>query len=250
MPLIKIFEVSGTPTLLAGGSATTITSSTTFVAGDAGVYRVMCLPSGGSGAVYDPGPPGGGGSGSPTYVEITLTAAENVSVTIGAGVGNSTGDGAPGNATSFGSYVSGDIVGGAGGNGSGGNGWAGGGVNGGDGGALGANGSGAGAGSGSDEGDIQGVTRSPASGLLSFLNEKFSGVTFSSGTPGDGISAAGGGAAGLLIDGAGPTGGASVGGIAGAGDGYGAGGGAVESASLTSRPSLAGVVVVEGPYSA
>jgi hypothetical protein len=86
-------------------TTTVITSSTTFVASGAGVYRIMCLGSGGTGS----GTSGqrGAGSAIPVYAEVTLTAAQNVTVTIAAGRAgiNEQKVGTPGNATSFGTLV-------------------------------------------------------------------------------------------------------------------------------------------------
>jgi hypothetical protein len=131
-------------------TTTVITSSTTFVASGAGVYRIMCLGSGGTGS----GTSGqrGAGSAIPVYAEVTLTAAQNVTVTIAAGRAgiNEQKVGTPGNATSFGTLVVGP-GGSPGFENDGGPGWAGGGDAGAAGGTLGNAGGGpGGAGAGSE----------------------------------------------------------------------------------------------------
>jgi hypothetical protein len=151
-------------------TTTVITSSTTFVASGAGVYRIMCLGSGGTGS----GTSGqrGAGSAIPVYAEVTLTAAQNVTVTIAAGQAgiNEQKVGTPGNATSFGTLVVGP-GGSPGFENDGGPGWAGGGDAGAAGGTLGNAGGGpGGAGAGSE--------------LLAFLQAQFADVTLASGTAG------------------------------------------------------------------
>ncbi|MBI1189033.1 MAG: hypothetical protein GC206_17135 [Alphaproteobacteria bacterium] len=204
----------GTP---ATQAATVYTSNDTFVAPAAGVYRVACISSGATGSVAANA--GGGGSGPIQYAEITLTASENVAITIGAAAsGATTSTGNAGNRTRFGGYVSSGIalpaVGTVGGSGfSGGNGTAAQNVL-----SAGSDGFGTGAGVG------QGAE------LLTFLGAKFPDVTFTSGTQGMGGSEAYGGA-GVNVNGSGNYG--------RAGGGYSAG---------TTEASIAGALIVAGPY--
>lgn len=195
-------------------SATIYTSDDTFVAGDAGTYRVCCIGSGGTGFVGS-SPRPGGGSGWVIYSEVTLTASENVTVTIGAAV---SADATNGNPTKFGSYVQGP--GGEPGTSSrGGDGFSGGGYddNADDGGEGGADGE------GSSPGLGQGTS------IIDFLNTKFTDVTFAAGSE---SSPPGGnnGAGGMNVNGSGN---------------YGAG---TTGSSSNAPTSTAGVLIVAGPY--
>jgi len=200
--------------LLPGGGATVITSNDTFVAGAAGVYRVLCVGSGGCAHVAASGDRPGGGSGFLVYGEVTLTAAQNVTVTIGASQG---GDLLSGNPTSFGSYFQAPGGGPAVSTSRGGDGFSGGGVgNGGtNGGTNGSNGAGTGT-----PGKGQGGS------ILAFVAGRFADATIGAGT--NGSTDAGGG---VTINSSGN---------------YGRG---EQGASIHSG-STAGACVVEGPYSA
>ena len=170
-------------------TTTVITSSTTFVASGAGVYRVFLVGGGGTGEKLGSTPRGSGGSGFLAYGEFTLTASENVSVTIGAGITNTGVPGANGNPTIFGSYLTAN-GGGAGGPNCGGAGFSGGNglVN--DGGADGANAT-AGGPTGAQSGRGQGPE------LLDFIASRFGDVTIEPATAG----ANNGGGRGVLVNG-------------------------------------------------
>jgi hypothetical protein len=236
-PLRGIRRLSDT---IGGGSVTptytttVITSSTTFVAGPAGVYRIMCLGSGGTGS----GTNGqrGAGSAIPVYAEVTLTAAQNVTVTIAAGRAgiNQQYGGTPGNATSFGTLVVGP-GGTPGGDPNPGPGWAGGGDAGAAGGTLGNAGGGpGGAGAGSE--------------LLAFLQAQFADVTLASGTAGAAASSGsgGGGGAGLLVNASGPSGSSAAANKGGRGSGYGGASGGRGDGS-NAETSNVGVMLIGVP---
>jgi hypothetical protein len=215
-------------------TTTVITSSTTFVASGAGVYRIMCLGSGGTGS----GTSGqrGAGSAIPVYAEVTLTAAQNVTVTIAAGRAgiNEQKVGTPGNATSFGTLVVGP-GGSPGFENDGGPGWAGGGDAGAAGGTLGNAGGGpGGAGAGSE--------------LLAFLQAQFADVTLASGTAGAARSSGygGGGGAGLLVNASGPSGSSAAANKGGRGSGYGGASGGRGDGS-NPETSNAGVMLIGVP---
>lgn len=224
----------------AGGSpavaTSVIASNTTFVAGEAGVYRVLCLTSGGSGKASTTDPRSGA-SGRYAYAEVSLTAGQNVSVTIGeaaAGATNTAGNN--GNATSFGSHL---FVSALGTRAEAGEhtGWAGG-SSGGPGAALGSDGTGGTPGKGQ------------GSSTLTWVASRFAGVALTSGAVGaqsTGGSDGSGGAAGLLVDGSGPAGTSPTTIRGGRGEGYGAGSGAVNGSGST-EASNPGVCIVEGPY--
>lgn len=230
MPPVII--VKGGPSAAPSVTTTVITTSQTFTANGSGVYRVLCVPSGATGQHYSElGSCGGGGSGPPCYGEIELGDGQAVAVVVGESAnGIFNGPGNPGNRSRFGSYVQG-VSGAVPRSNFGGDGWAGGGSGGGNGGTLGLPGVGSGT-----EGRGLGL------GLLIWLNTRFVGASLTSGVPGTGFAGNGGGGAGLLINGLGPSGSTTR------GSGYGGGSNGLANSGSFSGSSNPGVVVVEGPY--